>query len=186
MIDPISALAAVTTAVNLVKKAAKTVDDVRSLGPVLSKYFDAKADAVKVLDEVHKGGFKGSNMGKAVELELALADAKNFEEQVKGLFFPNNMDVWDKIVARRLQMDQQDKIDAKRARDRALRAKQELLASDWSDLPSVRNTAIEPHLLNGAAFDTYRAGLRAIVINKPAVVEVWPVRPDAAWSEPTP
>lgn len=66
------------------------------------------------------------------------------------------------------------------------RAKQELLASDWSDLPSVRNTAIEPHLLNGAAFDTYRAGLRAIVINKPAVVEVWPVRPDAAWSEPTP
>lgn len=125
MIDPISALAAVTTAVNLVKKAAKTVDDVRSLGPVLGKYFDAKADAVKVLDEVHKGGFKGSNMGKAVELELALADAKNFEEQVKGLFFPNNMDVWDKIVARRLQMDQQDKIDAKRARDRALRAKQE-------------------------------------------------------------
>lgn len=125
MIDPISALAAVTTAVNLVKKAAKTVDDVRSLGPVLGKYFDAKADAVKVLDEVHKGGLKGSNMGKAVELELALADAKNFEEQVKGLFFPNNMDVWDKIVARRLQMDQQDKIDAKKARDRALRAKQE-------------------------------------------------------------
>lgn len=63
------------------------------------------------------------------------------------------------------------------------RAKQELLASDWSDLPSVRNTAIEPHLTNGAAFDTYRAALRAIVVNKPAVVEVWPVRPDAAWSE---
>ena len=125
MIDPISALAAVTAAVNLVKKAAKTVDDVRSLGPVLGKYFDAKADAVKVLEEVHKGGFKGSNMGKAVELELALADARNFEEQVKGLFFPNNMDVWDKIVARRVQMDAQDKIDAKKARDRALRAKQE-------------------------------------------------------------
>lgn len=65
------------------------------------------------------------------------------------------------------------------------RAKQELLASDWSDLPSVRNTAIEPHLTNGAAFDTYRAGLRAIVVNKPAVVEAWPLRPDAAWSELT-
>ena len=66
----------------------------------------------------------------------------------------------------------------------ATKAKALLLDSDWSDLPSVRNTAIEPHLTNGAAFDTYRAGLRAIVVNKPAVVEVWPVRPDAVWSSP--
>ena len=66
MIDPFTALAAVTTAVNLVKKAVSTVDDVRSLGPALGKYFDAKADAVKVLEEVNKGGFSGSNMGKAV------------------------------------------------------------------------------------------------------------------------
>jgi hypothetical protein len=123
MIDPFTALAAVTTAVNLVKKAAKTVDDVRSLGPVLGKYFDAKAEAVKVLDEVHKGGFKGSNMGKAVELELALADAKNFEEQVKGLFFPNNMDVWEKIVARRKQMDEDDKAARRRAADAAIQAR---------------------------------------------------------------
>ena len=123
MIDPISALAAVTTAVNLVKKAVKTVDDVRSLGPVLGKYFDAKADAVKVLDEVHKGGFKGSNMGKAVELELALADARNFEEQVKGLFFPNNMDIWEKIVARRKQMDEDDKAQRRRAADAAIQAR---------------------------------------------------------------
>lgn len=65
------------------------------------------------------------------------------------------------------------------------RAKQELLASDWSDLPSVRNTAIEPHLLNGADFDTYRAALRAIVVGRPAVVEVWPVRPETVWSELT-
>jgi hypothetical protein len=63
------------------------------------------------------------------------------------------------------------------------RANQELVSTDWSDLPSVRNTAIEPHLTNGADFDTYRAALRAIVVNKPAVVESWPVRPDAVWSE---
>jgi hypothetical protein len=67
----------------------------------------------------------------------------------------------------------------------SIRAKQELVASDWSDLPSVRNTTIEPHLTNGADFDTYRATLRAIVVSKPAVVEVWPVRPDAVWSEST-
>ena len=65
----------------------------------------------------------------------------------------------------------------------AARAKAELLSSDWSDLPSVRNTAIYPHLVNADAFDTYRAALRAIVVVKPAEVETWPVMPDAAWSD---
>jgi hypothetical protein len=123
MIDPFTALAAVTSAVNLVKKAVKTVDDVRSLGPVLGKYFDAKADAVKVLEEVNKGGFKGSNMGKAVELELAIESARQFEEQVKQLFFPHNMDIWEKIVNRRKQMDADDKAQRRRAADAAKQAR---------------------------------------------------------------
>jgi hypothetical protein len=122
MIDPLTALAAVSAAVNLVKKAVKTVDDVRSLGPVLGKYFDAKADAVKVLEEVNKGGFKGSNMGKAVELELAIESARQFEEQVKQLFFPHNMDIWEKIVNRRKQMDEDDKAQRRRAADAAKQA----------------------------------------------------------------
>lgn len=62
------------------------------------------------------------------------------------------------------------------------RAKQELINSDWSDLPSVRNNSITPHLTNGLEFDTYRASLRAIVVNKSVVVEVWPVCPDAIWA----
>ena len=122
MIDPLTALAAVTTAVNLVKKTIKTVEDVRSLGPVLGKYFDAKADAVKVLEEGSQGGFKGSNMGKAVELELAIESARAFEEQVKGLFFPNNMDVWEKIVSRRAQLDADDKAQRRRAADASKQA----------------------------------------------------------------
>jgi hypothetical protein len=105
-----------------VKKTIKTVEDVRSLGPVLGKYFDAKADAVKVLEEGSKTGFKGSNMGKAVELELAIESARQFEEQVKGLFFPNNMDVWEKIVNRRKQMDEDDKASRRRAADAAKQA----------------------------------------------------------------
>ena len=134
MIDPITALAAVTTAVNLVKKAVKTVEDVRSLGPVLGKYFDAKADAVKVLEEASKGGFGGSNMGKAVELELAVESARQFEEQVKGLFFPNNMDVWEKIVNRRKQMDEDDKAQRRRATDAAvqLRKKRREALEFWT------------------------------------------------------
>lgn len=123
MIDPITALAAVTSAVNLVKKAVKTVEDVRSLGPVLGKYFDAKADAVKVLQEANKGGFKGSNMAKAIELELAIESARQFEEEVKQLFFPNNMDVWEKIVARRKQMDADEKAAKRRAVDAAIQAR---------------------------------------------------------------
>jgi hypothetical protein len=118
--DPLTALAAVSAAVNLVKKAVKTVDDVRSLGPVLGKYFDAKSDAVKVLEEANKGGFSGSNMGKAVELELAIENARQFEEQVKQLFFPHNMDVWEKIVNRRAQMDADDKAQKRRAADAAI------------------------------------------------------------------
>jgi len=59
--DPLTAMAAVSTAVNLIKKASKTVDDVRSLGPLLGKYFDAKHEATKAVKQAKKKG--GSNMG---------------------------------------------------------------------------------------------------------------------------
>ena len=42
MLDPVSAMAAVSAAVNMIKKASATVDDVASLGPLIGKYFDAK------------------------------------------------------------------------------------------------------------------------------------------------
>ena len=106
MIDPITALAAVSSAVNLVKKAVKTVQDVQSLGPVLGQYFDAKAQAIEVVETAKSGGFKGSALGKALELELALEQAREFEEQVKMLFFQSNkMDVWVRITARAKQME---------------------------------------------------------------------------------
>jgi hypothetical protein len=106
MIDPITALAAVSSAVNLVKKAVKTVQDVQSLGPVLGQYFDAKAQAIEVVEKAKTGGFKGSALGKALELELALEQAREFEEQVKMMFFQSNkMDVWMRITARAKQME---------------------------------------------------------------------------------
>jgi preprotein translocase subunit Sss1 len=64
-------------------------------------------------------------MGKAIQIELDLKAQKDFEEQVKGLFFPNNMDVWNSIMVRVAEMNKQDKIDMQLARDRALRAKKE-------------------------------------------------------------
>jgi hypothetical protein len=64
----------------------------------------------------------------------------------------------------------------------AARAKQELLATDWSENASVRNAAVTPHLTNTTDFDTYRLALRAIAIDPPATVTEWPVRPDATWA----
>jgi len=103
VIDPFTALAAISTAVKLVKKTVATVQDVESLGPVLGKYFSAKADAIEV---VSKGGFSGSAKGQAIELEMAIESARVFEEEIKMLFFSSNkMDVWQKIVARTAKIE---------------------------------------------------------------------------------
>lgn len=125
MLDPITALAAVSSAVNLVKKAVATVQDVQSLGPVLGKYFDAKADAIEVVQKSHAGEFKGSSLGKALELEMALEQAREFEEQVKMLFFQSNkMDVWMRITARAKQMEA-DAAHAARRRKEAQKKREE-------------------------------------------------------------
>ncbi len=100
--DPFTALAAVNTAIKLVKTTVKTCQNIESLGPCLGQFFGAKAEAVKVIKQ---GGFKGSAMGQALELELAIESARAFEEEVKMLFFASNkMDIWQKIVARSIQI----------------------------------------------------------------------------------
>lgn len=127
MIDPFTALAAIQTAVKLVKSAAQTVKDVESLGPVLGKFFSAKSDAIKVVQQSKTSGFKGSAMGKAIELELAIESARAFEEEIKMLFFQSNkMDVWAKILARAAAIDKEAAHDARRQREAAARHKKEL------------------------------------------------------------
>ena len=127
MIDPFTALAAIQTAVKLVKTAAKTVQDVESLGPVLGKFFSAKSDAIAVVQQSKSGGFKGSAMGQAIELELAIESARAFEEEVKMLFFQSNkMDIWQKIVARAASIDKEAAHNARRQREAAARHKKEV------------------------------------------------------------
>ena len=122
MIDPISAFAAVQTAVKMIKKASAAVDDVASLGPLIGKYFDAKHEATKAVRESKKQG--GSNMGKAIEIELALKSQRDFEEQLKGLFFSsNNMDIWNSIMKRVAEMDAEDRLEADREKARIRNAK---------------------------------------------------------------
>lgn len=117
MIDPMTAMAAVSAAVDMIKKASSTVDDVASLGPLIGKYFDAKHNATKAAREAKKAG--GSNMGKAIEIELAIKAQKDFEEQLKGLFFSsNNMDVWNNIQKRVADMNAEDIAEARREKAR--------------------------------------------------------------------
>lgn len=61
-------------------------------------------------------------------------------------------------------------------------AKQLLLDTDWSEMPSVRDTSVTPHLANWADYDTYRLALRRIVIDPPVTVEAWPEKPESVWA----
>lgn len=122
MIDPITALAGIQSAVKLIKQASKTVDDVASLGPLLGKYFDAKSNASKAVAESKKKG--GSSMGAALQIELALEQAREFEKSVELLFFQaNKMDVWARIKARAAAEDLEAAHNARKEKEAAAKKK---------------------------------------------------------------
>lgn len=126
MIDPITALAGIQSAVALIKKVSKTVDDVSSLGPVLGKYFDAKSNATKAAVHAKSTG-KKSSMATAVEIEMAIHQAEQFEKQLQLLFMQTGkIDVWNKIKNRAAQMDVEAAHEARRAKEAAIRRKEQI------------------------------------------------------------
>ena len=107
IVDPLTALAGIQNAISMVKKASKVANDLGSLAPMIGKMFDAKSTATKALIEAKKG--KGSNMGTALQIEMALEQARAFEEELKMLFMTTGkVDVWNKIKSRQDQMDIDD------------------------------------------------------------------------------
>jgi len=107
MIDPMTALAGIQSAISMVKKASAVANDLGSLAPMIGKLFDAKSTATKALIETKKS--KGSNMGTALQIEMALEQARAFEEELKMLFMTTGkIDVWNKIKSRQDQMDIDD------------------------------------------------------------------------------
>jgi hypothetical protein len=107
MIDPMTALAGIQSAISMVKKASKVANDLGSLAPMIGKMFDAKSTATKALIDAKKS--KGSNMGTALQIEMALEQARAFEEELKMLFMTTGkIDVWNKIKSRQDQMDIDD------------------------------------------------------------------------------
>jgi len=108
MIDPIAALDGLQKAIGMVKKASKVANDLGGLAPMIGKMFDAKSQATKAMLQA-KREKKGSNMGTALQIEMALEQARAFEEELKMLFMQTGkIDVWNKIKARQAEMDRDD------------------------------------------------------------------------------
>ena len=127
MIDPITALAGIQAAVSFIKKVQHTVDDVASLGPALGKYFDAKTTATKAVIEAKTSGNK-SAMGAAIQIEMALDQAQQFEKELQLLFMQaGKIDVWQKIKQRAHQMEVEAAKEAKRQQLLARRRRQQML-----------------------------------------------------------
>jgi len=107
ILDPMDALNGLQSAISMVKKASKVANDLGSLAPMLGKMFDAKSQATKAL--IQAKSKKGSNMGAALQIEMALEQARAFEEELKMLFMQTGkIDVWNKIKARQAEMDRDD------------------------------------------------------------------------------
>jgi len=108
MIDPMTALAGIQSAISMVKKASKVANDLGSLAPMIGKMFDAKSVATKAMLQA-KRDKKGSNMGTALQIEMALEQARAFEKELQMLFMQTGkIDVWNKIKARQAEMDLED------------------------------------------------------------------------------
>jgi len=108
MIDPMTALAGIQSAISMVKKASKVANDLGSLAPMIGKMFDAKSVATKAMLQAKQSG-KGSNMGTALQIEMALEQARAFEEELKMLFMTSGQILtWNKIKERQAQMDRDD------------------------------------------------------------------------------
>ena len=123
MIDPMSALAGIQSAISMVKKASKVANDLGSLAPMIGKMFDAKSVATKALIESKRN--KGSNMGTALQIEMALEQARAFEEELKMLFMQTGkIDVWNKIKSRQAEMDLADAKEMKSLKDEEKKQKQ--------------------------------------------------------------
>ena len=127
MIDPITALEGLQKAIGMVKKASKVANDLGGLAPMIGKMFDAKSQATKAMLEA-KREKKGSNMGTALQIEMALEQARAFEEELKMLFMQTGkVDVWNKIKARQAEMDLADakEISALKAEEKRLKQKEQ-------------------------------------------------------------
>lgn len=129
MIDPVSiglALSGIQKAVSLVKQAAKTAEDVQSLGPALGRLFSSANTCEKAVAQAKESG-NASNMEIAMQIELELDKVREIKAHYQLEFMKvGKVDVWNKIIERAGNMDKADKFAAKAAEDRAKAKKKEM------------------------------------------------------------
>ena len=125
MIDPIAALDGLQKAIGMVKKASKVANDLGGLAPMIGKMFDAKSQATKAMLEAKRSKNK-SNLGTALQIEMALDQARSFEEDLKMLFMQaGKIDVWNKAKAKQAEMDRDDAKEIAALKAAEKKAKQE-------------------------------------------------------------
>ena len=122
--EPIStalaAFAAVQKAVQVIKQAQKTVNDVGSLAPMLGQYFGAKKQATDALEQAKKEG--GSSLAQAIQIEVQLMQQREWEEGLKMIFFQTGRaDVWEAIQKRVAEGEEAEREARRRARDAAIK-----------------------------------------------------------------
>jgi len=117
ILSPEDALDGLQNAINLVKKAQAVAKDLGGLGVMVGRLFDAKSQATKAMVQAKRSGNK-SNFAIAMQIENALMNTAKLESQLQLLYMQTgNVDVWNKIKARAAEMDRDDAIAARKAKE---------------------------------------------------------------------
>lgn len=123
-IDPISALEGLEKAVSLVKKAQAVAKDIGGLSVMVGRLFDAESNATKSMLAAKKNGGK-SNFEIAMRIENALMNSRNLQKELQLLYMQTgNIDVYNKMMARKLEMDRDDAIEARKLKEEEKRRKE--------------------------------------------------------------
>jgi len=124
MIDPVTALEGLQSAIGLVRKAAKVANDLGGLGVMVGRMFDAKSQASKAMVEAKRSGDK-SNFALAMQIENTLMQTAKLEAELQLIYMQTgNIDVWNKIKARSAEMDRDDAIAARQAKEEEKKRKE--------------------------------------------------------------
>jgi hypothetical protein len=124
MIDPITALEGLEKAVSLVKKAQAVAKDIGGLSVMVGRLFDAESQATKSMLAVKRNGGK-SNFEIAMRIENALMNSRNLQKQLQLLYMQTgNIDVYNKMMARKAEMDRDDAIEARKLKEEEKKRKE--------------------------------------------------------------
>lgn len=91
---------------------------------MVGRLFDAKSQATKAMVEAKRSGNK-SNFALAMQIENALMNTAKLEAELQMLYMQTgHIDVWNKIKARAAEMDRDDAIAARQAKEEEKRRKE--------------------------------------------------------------